>query len=101
MAGFSFCHLSCHFDSSNINIFTVVNNEIKTPFFFFFLNQCVHTGSLIITTLSSFSGLFLVGLLHLSLCLSFFFFFHANFSLFIPDNYDLVGVGGADGGAQA
>lgn len=50
---------------------------MKSKHFFFFLNQCVHTGSLIITTLSSFSGLFLVGLLHLSLCLflSFLFFF--------------------------
>lgn len=75
---------------------------MKSKHLFFFLNQCVHTGSLIITTLSSFSGLFLVGLLHLSLCLFLsFLFFHANFSLFIPDNYDLVGVGGADGGAQA
>ncbi len=31
----------------------------------------------------------------------FLFIFHANFDHFIPDNYDLVGVGGADGGAGA
>lgn len=31
----------------------------------------------------------------------FLFIFNANFGHFIPDNYDLVGVGGADGGVGA
>ena len=39
----------------------------------------------------------MVALLHLS-HLAFLFICHANFGHFIPDNYDLVGVGGADGG---
>lgn len=33
--------------------------------------------------------------------LVFLFIFPANFGHFIPDNYDLVGAGGADGGVGA
>lgn len=41
-----------------------------------------------------------MALLHLSLCFSL-SIFHANFGHFSPDNYDLVGVRGADGGVGA
>lgn len=81
--------------TTSIYLLTIINGKINASSCF---DQCSQDASSIITALSCFSGLRLVVLLHLS---AFLFIFHANFGHFIPDNYDLVGVGGADGGVGA
>lgn len=70
--------------------------------FFFLKSVCPHWQPYYNNSVQLFRSVSGWSIAPVSLSLSFFsFFFHANFSLFIPDNYDLVGVGGADGGAQA